>query len=94
MQLPSTRYFTSLLPLNYTSKLLQEASLLHLVENIEKRWGRGFNRREPSDNKIIHLHPPVLDIFRIHQWLAFFELLKGYDDDIAYEFSMALKSHT
>lgn len=26
----------------------------------------------------------------MHQWLVFFELLKGYDDDITHEFSMAL----
>ena len=37
-----------------------------------------------------HLHPPVVDIFRRHHWLAFFEFLSGYDDDIAHEFSMAL----
>lgn len=53
----------------------------------------GFNKREPSDTKIIHLHPPVVDIFRRHQWLGFFELLNGYDDDITFEFSMALISH-
>jgi len=56
--------------------------------------GGVFNRRERTDTKIIHLHPPILDIFKRHQWLGFFELLKGYDDDITYEFSMALKSHT
>lgn len=36
----------------------------------------------------------MLDIFRRHHWLGLFELLKGYDDDIAYEFSMALNSQT
>jgi len=52
--------------------------------------GGGFNRKEPSNTKRIHLHPLMVDIFRRHQWLGFFELLKGYDDDITFEFSMAL----
>lgn len=55
--------------------------------------GGGFKRREPTDSKIIHLHPSVVEIFKRHQWLGFFELLKGYDDDITYEFSMALNPH-
>jgi len=32
----------------------------------------------------------MVDIFRRHHWLGFIELLKGYDDDITYDFSMAL----
>lgn len=52
--------------------------------------GQGFNRREPTDNKRIHLHPLVADIFRRHEWLGLFELLKGYDDDMTYEFFMGL----
>ena len=56
--------------------------------------GGGFNRREPTDTKIIHVQPPIAEILRRHQWLAFFELLKGYDDEITYQFPMALNSHT
>jgi len=56
--------------------------------------GVGFNRREPSNTKRILLRPPIVEIFRRHQWLGFFELLKGYDDDLAFEFSMALNSQT
>lgn len=56
--------------------------------------GGQFNKREPSDTKRIHLHPPVVDIFRRNQWVGFFELLKGYDDDLSLEFSMALNSQT
>lgn len=52
--------------------------------------GGGFNIIEPSDTKRIHQHPPKVDIFRIHQWLGFFELLNMYDDDLADEFSMEL----
>ena len=55
--------------------------------------GGGFNRREPLDTRIIYQHPPVVDIFRNHQWLGFFEMLKGYDDDLSHELSMALHSH-
>jgi len=46
--------------------------------------------REPTDTKRIHQHPHVVNILIIHQWLGFFELLKGYDDDISHEFSMTL----
>lgn len=41
---------------------------------------------------MIHRHPSLVDILRRHQWLGFFESLKGYDDDHAHEFSMALHS--
>jgi len=34
----------------------------------------------------------VVDIFRRHQWIGFFEFLKGYDDDISFEFSITLNS--
>lgn len=54
--------------------------------------GVGYNKKDPLDNKRIHLHSLVVDIFRRHQWLGFFELLKGYDDDLAFEFSMDLNS--
>lgn len=53
---------------------------------------RGFNIIKPTDTKRIHQHTLVGNIFRRHQWLGFFELLKGYDDDITHEFSMALHS--
>jgi len=56
--------------------------------------GGGFNIREPSDTKRIHQHPLVEGIFRIHRWLGFFELLKRYDDDFSFEFSMAMNSQT
>ncbi len=50
--------------------------------------GGGFNRTKPTYTKIIQQHPPILNIFRRHEWLAFFELLTGYDDDITHEFPM------
>lgn len=50
----------------------------------------GFNRREPKGGSRIHLHHLVVEIFRRHQWLGFFELLRGYDDDVVGEFSMTL----
>jgi len=53
--------------------------------------GGGFNRREPIDTSRINLHPPMVDIFRRHNWFGFFELRKGYNDYITYEFSMALR---
>ena len=50
----------------------------------------GFNRREPTITTRIYQHPPMLEIFTRHQWLGFFELLRGYDDDIAREFAISL----
>jgi len=50
----------------------------------------GFNRREPIETSRIDLHPSLVEIFLRHNWLGFFELLRGYDDDVAQEFSMAL----
>lgn len=32
----------------------------------------------------------MVEIFRRHNWLGFFEVLRGYDDDLAQEFPMAL----
>ena len=50
----------------------------------------GFNRRDPTRTTRIHQHPLVVEIFIRHQWLRFFELLRGYNDDIAREFAMSL----
>jgi len=50
----------------------------------------GFNRREPTRTTRIHQHPPVVEIFTRHQWLGFFELLRGYDDVVDMEFAMSL----
>lgn len=52
--------------------------------------GGGFDIREPANPKIIHQH--VIYIFIIHQWMGLFENLKGYDDEITHEFSMAIHS--
>lgn len=40
----------------------------------------------------IHQHPHIVNFFIRHQWMGFFEQLKGYDDDITQEFSMELQS--
>lgn len=50
----------------------------------------GLNRRKPTGTSRTHIHPHVVEIFRMHQWLGFFELLRGYDDHVAQEFSMLL----
>lgn len=54
--------------------------------------GGEFNKREPSDTKKIHQHALVVDILKRHQWLGFFEFLKGYDDDFSHEFFVELHS--
>lgn len=52
----------------------------------------GLNRREPTNAKRVHQHPPLVNIFLRHHWMGFFEQLKGYDDDITQEFSMAVNT--
>ena len=54
--------------------------------------GGGFNRRKHIDTNKIRPHPPVIDIFRNPQCLGFFKLLKGYDDEVAQDFAVALHS--
>ena len=38
----------------------------------------------------IHQHPHVLEIFTRHNWIGFFEKVRGYDDDVAIDFSLSL----
>lgn len=54
--------------------------------------GGGFNRREPTDTTRIHHHPHVRDIFLNHQWMGFFDKLKGYDEEVTHAFSMVIHS--
>lgn len=56
--------------------------------------GGGFNRRDPIDIKRIIKHPQVMDIFKNHKWLGLFELIKGFNKDIARQFTVALQSHS
>ena len=50
----------------------------------------GFNRRDPINNVRIHQHSPILEIFRRHDWMGYFEKLRGYDDEVARDFSLSL----
>ena len=54
----------------------------------------GFNRRDPTDIKRIRQHPQFMEIYRNHQRLGLFELLKGFDEEIDQEFTVALQSHS
>lgn len=54
----------------------------------------GFNKREPTNTARIHWHPPIVEIFTRHQWIGFFELLRGYNVDMARKFAMSLISLT
>lgn len=38
---------------------------------------------KPIETYKIHLHPPMVEIFRRNNWLGFIEFLRGYDDDVA-----------
>jgi len=50
----------------------------------------GFNKREPTKIVRIHQHPPVVEIFTRHQWMGFFERMRGYDDEVATDFALSL----
>jgi len=50
---------------------------------------RGFNKREPNNTTRIHQRPPMVDIFTRHQLMGFSERMRGYDDDVAREFSIS-----
>lgn len=54
--------------------------------------GGGSNIRELTYTDRIQKHSPIIYIFPSHQWMGFFEKLKGYDDEITQEFTMALHS--
>ncbi len=45
---------------------------------------------DPINTVRIHQHPPVLEIFMRHNWMRYFEKLRGYDDEVAREFSLSL----
>ena len=53
--------------------------------------GGGTNRRGHTNSKIIHQYPLLIDICTSHQWMGFFDRIKGYDDEIAHEFDKALQ---
>jgi len=53
----------------------------------------GFDRREPTNTVRIQQHPQVLKIFKRHNWMGFFKKFRGYDDEVAQEFSLSLTPH-
>jgi len=50
----------------------------------------GFNKREPINTVRIHQHPSILEIFIRHNWMGFFEKLRGYDDEVARDIFVSL----
>lgn len=51
---------------------------------------RGFNIRDPINTLRVHQHPQVLEIFTRHSWMGYLEELRGYDDEVAQDFSLSL----
>jgi len=49
--------------------------------------GGGFNKIEPVNSSRIHQHLDVRNILLNYQWLGFVEKLRGFDGNIAQEFS-------
>ena len=50
----------------------------------------GFKKREPTKTMRIHQRPPVIEIFTRHNWMGFFERMRGYDDEVAKYFVLSL----
>jgi len=50
----------------------------------------GFKKREHTNTVRIHQHPPVVDIFKRHQWKGSFERMRGNDVEVAREFTLSL----
>ena len=38
----------------------------------------------------IHEHPPLVEIFPRHNWMGYFEKLRGYDDEVARYFALSI----
>ena len=49
---------------------------------------------EPTNSSRLHAHPQVVDIFTRENWMIFFEKFRGFDEEIAQEFSHSLVPHT
>ena len=60
-----------------------KSTKLPTVSLTEREIGRRFQQK--GAHKDIQNTPPspMVEIFRRHQWLGFFKLLRGYDDDVA-----------
>lgn len=54
----------------------------------------GFIRREPSDSSKLHENPEVVNLFTRANWMSFFHKIQGYDEEIAEEFLMSLRSQS
>jgi hypothetical protein len=50
--------------------------------------GVGFKKREPIKPSRVYDNPKILEIFQKCNWLGYFERLRGYDDEVAMEFSL------
>jgi len=53
---------------------------------------RGCIRKEPSNSNQLHEHPEVVALFTRENWMIFFEIIHGYDDEVIEEFSDGLKT--
>lgn len=52
--------------------------------------GIRFVITKPTITVRIHQHPLVVEIFTRHQWMGFLERMRGYDDEVARDFSLSL----
>ena len=51
-------------------------------------------RKEPTNSTRLHEHPQVVAIFPRANWMSFFEKFRGFDEEVAQEFSLYLVPHS
>lgn len=51
-------------------------------------------RKEPTNSTRLHEHPQVVAIFTRENWMPFFEKFRGFDEEVAQEFTLSLVPHS
>jgi len=57
---------------------------------LPEKYDKGFQQKRAHQNNQNTPASSYEEIFTRHQWMGLFELLRGYDDDLAREFAMSL----
>jgi len=50
--------------------------------------GVGFKKRELAEPSRVYDNLDILEIFQKCYWMGYFERIRGYDDEMAMEFSL------
>ena len=47
----------------------------------------GFKRREPTKTSRVYNNPNIVEVFQKCDWLGYFEIPRGFDEEVSMEFS-------